>query len=51
MVWILRNKIEIEQELILETVCDEANSSDSKNSLNEDRVAAGYNNNVSGNQD
>jgi hypothetical protein len=47
----LRNRIEIELELILETDSDEAVSSDSKSELDEDTVAAGANNNVTGSQD
>jgi hypothetical protein len=46
MAQILRNKIKIWQELISETDCDEAVSSDSE--LVENTVAAGENNNVTG---
>jgi hypothetical protein len=42
---------EIEQELLLETDYDEAISSDSESELDEDNVAAGDNNNVTGSRD
>jgi hypothetical protein len=50
-VQILRNRIETEQELILETGSDEAVSSDGESELHEDTVAAGDNNNGTGSQD
>jgi hypothetical protein len=48
---ILRNRTEIEQELILETHSDEAISSDSKSELHEDIVAADDNNNANESRD
>jgi hypothetical protein len=51
MAQILRNRIEIEQELILETGCDEAISSDSESELEEDTLAVSDNNNAIGSQD
>jgi hypothetical protein len=42
----LRNRVEIEQELILETDSDEAILSDTESEFDEDTVAADDNNNV-----
>jgi hypothetical protein len=47
----LRNRMEMQQRLTLETNSDEALSSDSESEHNEDTVAADNNNNVSGRQD
>jgi hypothetical protein len=49
MAQILRNRTEIEQELILQTDLDEAISYDSESELEEDTVAVGDNNNVTQN--
>jgi hypothetical protein len=48
MALILRNKIEIKQEVILETDSKEAVSPDSESGLIKTSVAAGDNNHVSG---
>jgi hypothetical protein len=50
MVHISRNRVEIEQELILEIDSDKAISSESEGELHEDTMAAG-DNNVTGSQD
>jgi hypothetical protein len=51
MMLILRNIIEIEHELILETDSEEEISSDSESHLDEHTVTAGDNSNVTGRQD
>jgi hypothetical protein len=51
MARIFRNRIVIEQELILETDSDEAVSSDSENEHNEDTMAAEGDNNVTRSRD
>jgi hypothetical protein len=51
MAWILRNRIKIEQDLILENDSDEAISYGIECELHEDTLAEGDNNNVTGSRD